>query len=81
VFIYRPDKRLEVWRFLFYMVLHAGWVTSRCLPRIIIIIMRNSYWSCVLNVNSVYNLTATMVEAVFLAIPYVKSSNYDFPCR
>lgn len=24
VFIYRPDKRLEVWRFLFYMVLHAG---------------------------------------------------------
>ncbi|PNF40734.1 hypothetical protein B7P43_G00652, partial [Cryptotermes secundus] len=26
VFIYRPDKRLEVWRFLFYMVLHAGWL-------------------------------------------------------
>nr|CAD7452174.1 unnamed protein product [Timema tahoe] len=24
VFIYRPDKRLEIWRFLFYMVLHAG---------------------------------------------------------
>uniref|UniRef100_A0A023F9H9 rhomboid protease n=2 Tax=Triatominae TaxID=70999 RepID=A0A023F9H9_TRIIF len=26
VFIYRPDKRLEVWRFFFYMVLHAGWL-------------------------------------------------------
>uniref|UniRef100_A0A8D9ATC5 Protein rhomboid n=1 Tax=Cacopsylla melanoneura TaxID=428564 RepID=A0A8D9ATC5_9HEMI len=26
VFIYRPDKRSEVWRFLFYMVLHAGWL-------------------------------------------------------
>ncbi|XP_055538581.1 protein rhomboid isoform X1 [Wyeomyia smithii] len=25
MFIYRPDKRHEVWRFLFYMVLHAGW--------------------------------------------------------
>ncbi|CAG7661867.1 unnamed protein product [Allacma fusca] len=25
-FVYRPDKRQEVWRFLFYMVLHAGWV-------------------------------------------------------
>ncbi|XP_017492754.1 PREDICTED: rhomboid-related protein 3-like, partial [Rhagoletis zephyria] len=24
-FIYRPDKRLEVWRFILYMVLHAGW--------------------------------------------------------
>lgn len=24
VFIYRPDKRLQVWRFFFYMVLHAG---------------------------------------------------------
>ncbi|XP_013779444.1 protein rhomboid-like, partial [Limulus polyphemus] len=26
LFIYRPDKRLEVWRFFFYMVLHAGWI-------------------------------------------------------
>lgn len=26
IFIYRPDKRLEVWRFFFYMVLHAGWL-------------------------------------------------------
>ncbi|XP_046660850.1 protein rhomboid isoform X1 [Homalodisca vitripennis] len=26
VFIYRPDKRLELWRFFFYMVLHAGWL-------------------------------------------------------
>lgn len=26
LFIYRPDKRLEVWRFIFYMVLHAGWI-------------------------------------------------------
>ncbi|XP_014261077.1 protein rhomboid-like [Cimex lectularius] len=26
VFIYRPDKRLEIWRFFFYMVLHAGWL-------------------------------------------------------
>lgn len=25
MFIYRPDKRNEVWRFIFYMVLHAGW--------------------------------------------------------
>ncbi|XP_064478990.1 protein rhomboid-like isoform X2 [Ornithodoros turicata] len=25
-FIYRPDKRIEVWRFIFYMVLHAGWI-------------------------------------------------------
>lgn len=25
IFIYRPDKRYEIWRFLFYMVLHAGW--------------------------------------------------------
>lgn len=24
VFIYRPDRRQEVWRFIFYMVLHAG---------------------------------------------------------
>lgn len=27
VFIYRPDKRLELWRFAFYMFLHAGWVS------------------------------------------------------
>lgn len=26
IFIYRPDKRSEIWRFLFYMMLHAGWV-------------------------------------------------------
>ncbi|KAK2149243.1 hypothetical protein LSH36_459g00034 [Paralvinella palmiformis] len=26
VFIYRPDRRLEVWRFIFYMLVHAGWV-------------------------------------------------------
>ncbi|KPU77726.1 uncharacterized protein Dana_GF27773 [Drosophila ananassae] len=26
MFIYRPDKRHEIWRFLFYMVLHAGWL-------------------------------------------------------
>ncbi|XP_068148582.1 protein rhomboid isoform X2 [Drosophila tropicalis] len=25
MFIYRPDRRHEIWRFLFYMVLHAGW--------------------------------------------------------
>lgn len=24
VFIYRPDKRQELWRFAFYMFLHAG---------------------------------------------------------
>jgi rhomboid-related protein 1/2/3 len=24
IFIYRPDKRLEVWRFVFYMLIHAG---------------------------------------------------------
>ncbi|RWS11133.1 protein rhomboid-like protein, partial [Dinothrombium tinctorium] len=23
IFIYRPDKRDEIWRFFFYMVLHA----------------------------------------------------------
>ncbi|XP_066595305.1 protein rhomboid [Prorops nasuta] len=26
VFVYRPDKRLELWRFAFYMFLHAGWL-------------------------------------------------------
>ncbi|XP_053209875.1 protein rhomboid-like [Panonychus citri] len=25
LFIYRPDKRQEFWRFAFYMVLHTGW--------------------------------------------------------
>lgn len=25
IFIYRPDKKHEVWRFLLYMLLHAGW--------------------------------------------------------
>ncbi len=25
MFIYRPDKRSEIWRFVFYMVLHAGY--------------------------------------------------------
>ncbi|OQR73567.1 protein rhomboid-like, partial [Tropilaelaps mercedesae] len=25
-FIYRPDRRYEVWRFVLYMLLHAGWV-------------------------------------------------------
>jgi rhomboid-related protein 1/2/3 len=24
IFIYRPDKRIEIWRFLLYMMLHAG---------------------------------------------------------
>ncbi|KAG1654547.1 Protein rhomboid [Nymphon striatum] len=24
--IYRPDKRLEIWRFLLYTLLHAGWL-------------------------------------------------------
>ncbi|VDO97231.1 unnamed protein product [Soboliphyme baturini] len=26
IFIYRPDKRLQIWRFILYMVLHAGWL-------------------------------------------------------
>ncbi|CAH1100805.1 unnamed protein product [Psylliodes chrysocephalus] len=26
IFIYRPDKRSEVWRFFLYMLLHAGWL-------------------------------------------------------
>jgi rhomboid-related protein 1/2/3 len=26
IFIYRPDKRIEIWRFLLYMMLHAGWL-------------------------------------------------------
>lgn len=26
IFIYRPDKRLEIWRFFLYMMLHAGWL-------------------------------------------------------
>lgn len=26
IFIYRPDRRYEVWRFILYMVLHAGWL-------------------------------------------------------
>lgn len=25
LFVYRPDKRQEIWRFAFYMVIHAGW--------------------------------------------------------
>ncbi|XP_071443782.1 protein rhomboid [Hetaerina americana] len=25
-FIYHPDKRIEIWRFFLYMVLHAGWL-------------------------------------------------------
>lgn len=25
VFIYRPDRRLQVWRFISYMFLHANW--------------------------------------------------------
>lgn len=25
VFIYRPDRRQEIWRFISYMVLHANW--------------------------------------------------------
>lgn len=24
IFIYRPDKRIEIWRFILYMMLHAG---------------------------------------------------------
>lgn len=28
MFIYRPDRRSEIWRFLFYMMLHAGLVFS-----------------------------------------------------
>ncbi|WAQ95848.1 RHBL3-like protein [Mya arenaria] len=26
IFIYRPDRRIEIWRFVFYMFIHAGWV-------------------------------------------------------
>ncbi|CAH1115998.1 unnamed protein product [Phaedon cochleariae] len=26
IFIYRPNKRSEIWRFLLYMFLHAGWL-------------------------------------------------------
>ncbi|KAK7113068.1 hypothetical protein V1264_012426 [Littorina saxatilis] len=26
IFIYRPDRRLEIWRFVLYMLLHAGYV-------------------------------------------------------
>lgn len=26
IFIYRPDKRREIWRFVLYMLLHAGWI-------------------------------------------------------
>lgn len=25
IFIYRPDKKHEIWRFIFYMLLHASW--------------------------------------------------------
>ena len=31
VFIYRPDRRLELWRFVLYMLLHAGWGLSLCM--------------------------------------------------
>ncbi len=26
LFIYRPDKRFQIWRYIFYMFLHSGWV-------------------------------------------------------
>ncbi|XP_017484149.1 PREDICTED: protein rhomboid-like [Rhagoletis zephyria] len=26
LFIYRPDRKVEIWRFFLYMVLHAGWL-------------------------------------------------------
>ncbi|KAL5017963.1 hypothetical protein ScPMuIL_003685 [Solemya velum] len=26
LFIYRPDRRIELWRFIMYMFIHAGWV-------------------------------------------------------
>lgn len=26
IFIFRPDKRYEFWRFLFYMILHISWL-------------------------------------------------------
>ena len=26
IFIYRPDKKHEIWRFIFYMLLHASWI-------------------------------------------------------
>lgn len=26
LFIYRPDKRVQIWRYIFYMLIHAGWV-------------------------------------------------------
>ncbi|KAL4240973.1 Rhomboid-related protein 3 [Mactra antiquata] len=26
IFIYRPDRRIEIWRFVLYMFVHAGWV-------------------------------------------------------
>ena len=26
IFIYRPDRKNEIWRFFLYMVLHAGWL-------------------------------------------------------
>jgi hypothetical protein len=46
-------------------------------------ILRNSDWSCVLNENSiesaVNHLTATVCEAMNLAIPYIISKNSTFP--
>ncbi|XP_065214530.1 protein rhomboid isoform X2 [Planococcus citri] len=26
IFVYRPDKKIQIWRFIFYTVLHAGWL-------------------------------------------------------
>uniref|UniRef100_A0A5S6QGZ0 Rhomboid domain-containing protein n=1 Tax=Trichuris muris TaxID=70415 RepID=A0A5S6QGZ0_TRIMR len=30
LFIYRPDKRAQIWRFIFYILIHAGWPHLLC---------------------------------------------------
>ncbi|KHJ48989.1 peptidase, S54 family [Trichuris suis] len=30
LFIYRPDKRVQIWRFIFYILIHAGWPHLLC---------------------------------------------------
>ena len=48
VFIYRPDKRLELWRFAFYMFLHAGWV---------VIFFINDIWLDILRIRFFFHLS------------------------
>lgn len=38
MFIYRPDRRSEIWRYVLYMVLHAGWphLVFNCIVQLLV---------------------------------------------